>query len=270
MLAHKFNQHRKRLTWPAFTQPKIDGIRALYNSNRLQSRDGKLWNRDVCAHITAALSTLPSHITLDGELYKHGWRLQEINSAVAVNRNEPSPLTYLIEYHVFDFFDETRPDLPFASRHEHLSAIINHINSPVIRLVPTFEVPDEITFETFFQDFRARKFEGSMWRDPQSSYGLSERCTNKENRWPYLLKRKDWLDDWFAVHSFHYGNGRLSSTVGTIVCLTRNGQLFEVGTGFSDSEREHYLSNLPTSLHVQYETFSRDGIPLKPVYLEAK
>jgi DNA ligase-1 len=270
MLAHKYSQHKKKLVWPAFTQPKIDGVRALYNSGRLQSRDGKFWHRDVCAHICKALSDLPPHITLDGELYKHTWRLQEINSCVAVNRNEPAPLTYLIEYHVFDHFDETRPELAFIDRHERLCAIIDHICNPLIRLVPTYQVSNEIEFESFFAQFRSLKYEGSMWRASLSPYGLPSNCGNKENRWHCLLKRKDWLDDWFPVHSFNYGLGRLSSTVGTIVCLAPNGSPFEVGSGFSDADREHFLTNLPNSLHVQYETLSRDGIPLKPVFLEAK
>jgi hypothetical protein len=46
----------------------------------------------------------PSDWVLDGELYVHGWKLQDINQAVAVNATVrgATEKTKQVEYHIFD------------------------------------------------------------------------------------------------------------------------------------------------------------------------
>ena len=93
---------RQGPTYPCFIQPRLAGIRALYQLGHFQSQNaGKL------RHLTKPLSKIfGADVILDGALYVHGWSPEEIERAIAVDSDE-------IEYHVFDVVDFHRP---FASR----------------------------------------------------------------------------------------------------------------------------------------------------------
>ena len=93
---------RKGPTYPCFIQPRLAGIRALYQLGHFQSQNaGKL------RHLTEPLSKIfGADVILDGALYVHGWPIEEIERAIAVDCED-------VEYHVFDVVDFHRP---FASR----------------------------------------------------------------------------------------------------------------------------------------------------------
>src|ERR1700722_77162 len=102
--------------FPCFLQPKLNGVRALAHHESsgfvMQSRDEKLWSYAVLGHIMDELSAFLVEAQklfgqswnpiFDGELYVHGWRLGDINSAIAVKRLEPTVKTKNVEFHIFD------------------------------------------------------------------------------------------------------------------------------------------------------------------------
>jgi DNA ligase-1 len=269
MLAFKYAINQKHLTWPAFTQPKLDGVRAVYRDGAFYSRDLERWNENVVAHLLAAVEDIPKEVVLDGEFYVHGWKLQEINSAISVVRKEPSSQTFSVEYHVFDCLLKDFPTMPFVQRHQIMLDTLEGIGRKV-KPVSTYHVEDNLEFEKKYRDFRNAGFEGSMWRKSDAPYGLEQNCGNKENRWKVLLKRKEWLDAWFPCVGSESGKGKFETSTGALTCLTSDGKPFTVGSGLSDAEREQYRIHFPKLVHVQFETYSIDGIPLKPVFIEAK
>lgn len=107
LLAHVYSPHR--VTYPCYVQPKLNGIRALYQNGRFQSRDQQPFPPGLLQHLAEPLSNIfdPS-VILDGELYVHGWPLQRINGAVTPIRQEANEDTVKIEYHVFDTVDFTK------------------------------------------------------------------------------------------------------------------------------------------------------------------
>ena len=72
-----------RVTYPCYVQPKLNGIRALYQNGNFQSRDQLPFPPGLLNHLSSPLqSAFDPSVILDGELYVHGWPLQRINAAV--------------------------------------------------------------------------------------------------------------------------------------------------------------------------------------------
>lgn len=89
MLASDYNKVGHRITFPCFTSVKYDGVRCLAIKHcgevRLESRTGQPY---YVPHIQESLNTMMyDGQSLDGELYLHGYELQDITSAV--KREDP-------------------------------------------------------------------------------------------------------------------------------------------------------------------------------------
>lgn len=88
-----------------FIQPKLNGWRARGNTKtgEINLRNGDFWGRQISLpHISSELIELGKKgfpEWLDGELYKHGKTLGQIQSMIRKSSDE-------IEFHVFDFIGE--------------------------------------------------------------------------------------------------------------------------------------------------------------------
>ena len=70
MLAHKYNPDK--IQYPAYIQPKLDGVRCIFTKDGAFSRTGKQFKN--LRHIESALYSLfvtYPKLILDGELYNH-------------------------------------------------------------------------------------------------------------------------------------------------------------------------------------------------------
>jgi len=267
MLAKKFNEHRDKVEFPCFVQPKLNGIRALYWNGKMQSRDGHFFDESVVKHITDKLESVGSDYILDGELYVHGWSLQKINGAIAVNRKEKNDLSALVSYHVFDCINVMYPDMVFNVRDLHWSKIYEKLGQPAnVQVVDTRTIFSHSEGEKLFSLYKAQGYEGMMYR-LNEPYGLTEKCGNKENRWHVLLKRKDWLDEDCTIIGVEQGTGKYADCVGSLLLeFPDNGVLFHAGSGLSDMQRLKYMTNPPVGkvAKIKYEMLSDAGVPLKP------
>ncbi len=272
MLAHKLADHQSKLPEKVFIQPKLNGVRALYSGGRFQSRDEILWKPPVLQHLRDELIHLISdHMILDGELYVHGWSLQKINGAISVVRNEPSKHTSEVEYHVFDVIDTARPELSFRERFELLDALSHRIlfqRALKIKTVTTHYC-SQLHAEAHYALYRRSGYEGLMYRHPDKPYGFAHNCGNQQNRWPYLLKRKDWMDDDFPIVDFTTTTGDKGFRGFQLTCITPSGSTFDVGSGLSMLEVDDFTVTSPIgkTAKVKYEMLSDSGIPLKPTIL---
>jgi len=273
MLAHKFNDHQHKIVYPVYIQPKLNGIRGIYNHGVFQSRDEHLWKPDVLSHIVHELlaCTNPDQI-LDGELYVHGWSLQKINGAVAVTRNAPDKLTPIVEYHIFDILHVNDMLRPFAERAQDLFDLQQRITLHKLKkvhVVPTTRMSLQSS-EFAYNNYRKLGYEGIMYRDGSKPYGHEQLCGNKDNRWTYLLKRKAWVDDEFVILDFKLTVGEKGNRGFQLTCKTKEGRTFNVGSGLAHEEMEACEASPPIGklARVRYEMLSDDLIPLKPT-LEA-
>ena len=277
MLAHKFSDHQSKVTYPIFIQPKLNGVRGLYLNGEFQSRDNHLYHPSVVAHLTSVLTqVIPSNLILDGEFYLHGLSLQQINSAIAVNRTTPSPRTTSIQYHVFDCIDINNLQATTTERQTILTDLADKLTfrfgtNANVQIVPTTLATQSLA-ETLYAYYRHLGYEGIMYRSVNAPYGLEHNCGNKQNRWTHLLKRKEWMDDWFRAVDIELTEGDKGNQGFRLHCLTEDNQSFFIGSGLSQAEAAQFAENFPTNFqaHIKYEMLSDGLIPLKPTVLEYK
>lgn len=236
----------------------------------LQSRDEHLWGKAVLRDLRKELARVPDHYVLDGELYVHGWSLQQINSVGSVNRTNDHKDAGKLEYHVFDMLNVNFLELSFEERWYELCNLRDSLwNTSKIKFVTTSMVETEQQAEQLYWYFKhSCKFEGMMYRDRLAPYGLLYNCSNQENRWSCLLKRKDFLDEDCMIVDVKEGTGKFIGKVGSLVLrFPGNGKLFNAGSGLSDMQRETYMDKPPIGFkaRINYEMLSDTGVPLKPV-----
>lgn len=261
MLAKKYRPDK--ITFPCHIQPKLNGVRALWiPGHGLVSRETKVWLPSVLPHIHLALEGVDRH--LDGELYCHGMSLQQINSRVAVKRVDPHPEHGRIGFHVFDY-------VALRPFHERTNILADVGYQPPIHPVVTMECWSLADIENAFKLWRGQGYEGAIVRVSDAPYGLPVNCGNKENRWNYIQKRKDWLDVKLRGQAVIEGEGKYSGTCGSVEFIyPPTGRVFTAGSGLTDSERvrlwdmkERFPEASPRFV-VNYEMLSDIGKPLKP------
>lgn len=281
LLAHVYEPHR--VQFPCFVQPKLNGIRALYQWGAFQSRDQLPFPSGLLDHLAKPLKEVfPPDVILDGELYVHGWPLQRINSAVTPVRQEPTEDTRLVEYHVFDVVDFQSS---FEARHIFAD---NQLPLSQVHSVVTNLVESEGVANVAYAHYVSLGYEGMMYRlgdcpytvpkqpwDQWKPYSVGQVSTrlkymsDQDNRCWHLLKRKDWQDDEFEFLSINETTGDLGERGFQIWCLAKNGSRFKFGSGLTHAEVDHYLANPPIGRKVKgkYLCLSQDGIPLNPTII---
>lgn len=268
--------------WPCYVQPKLNGVRALvqlvpYALDKkthniphacFQSRDEKLWKQDILRHLSVQLEVLDKELgstILDGELYVHGWKLQRINSAIAVKRLEPTGDTPSVCFHVFDVVDPTRP---FSERWIPMRNLLAEANLPHIRPVDTSMVHDSDQLQRYFHMAVSAGYEGVMLR-PDGPYEFGETSHGTQKRSKFLWKHKSWVDDEFICSHVTEGEGKADIGIGALWCFSKNGTLFKVGTGFDDEERTEFMNNPPVGkqIRVRYLCLTDEGKPFNASFI---
>jgi DNA ligase-1 len=166
---------------------------------------------------------------------------------------------------VFDVLNVREPAMSFAERNVLLTELLSQVD-PCVKLVMTYTCTSSTEADRYYERFKSLGYEGMMYRDPRSPYGLTGHCSNKENRWKYLIKRKEWLDAEFSIVDFTLTRGDKGETGFQLTCETDDGKRFNVGSGLSDAELLEYEANPPLGqqARIRYEVLSDGGIPLKP------
>ncbi len=248
-------------------QPKLDGVRAMYQNGNFVSRDGKVWMKGILPHLEEELASynIPPNAITDGELYLHGLKLQEINARVTVNRTQRHKDVERIEYHIFDLVSPQ----PFLSRYVTLHTDWIGKHTQKIQKVPTHVVTTPEQADILYNEYRAKGFEGIMYRDLENGYSLPWFCSRKDNRSWSLMKRKGGFDvSGCKIIGIFHGTGKFSQTMGYVkVTHPEIKHPFDVGSGFSDFERDLLWRNRveleEASLDVKFDEYSKDGSPLR-------
>eukprot|EP01060_Flectonema_neradi_P003104 TRINITY_DN1196_c1_g1_i1.p1 TRINITY_DN1196_c1_g1~~TRINITY_DN1196_c1_g1_i1.p1 ORF type:complete len:629 (+),score=150.02 TRINITY_DN1196_c1_g1_i1:50-1936(+) len=245
LLAEKWDE-KKPITGYWMSE-KLDGVRAFWNGSTFLSRNGN--------EFTAPdwfTKCLPKDQHLDGELFCGRGKFQTTVSVVKSSAEHPGWKT--TTYEVFDIPSvkecwEKRMDamnsLPCAST--------SHIN---ICKQERCKGTDHVTKE--LNRIIDLKGEGVMLRQPGSMYVHSRSST--------LLKVKRFMDCEAIVRAIETGKGRNSGRMGALQCELENGKRFNVGTGFTDAQRNN-PPPVGSIITVKYQELTVGGIPRFPAYL---
>ncbi len=143
MLPRTFNPRYNH--YPCYLQPKLKGVRALYQCGVFQASDEKLWRPKVLEHLIDAFSPYRNslgNVIFDGVLYVHGWEDERISTAATVSLKDPTTDTLELQYHIFDVVDAERN---YSDRWLEVYPCIQFWNHSHIRVVSTVRIwfPEE-------------------------------------------------------------------------------------------------------------------------------
>ena len=241
MLAHKYNEDKAH--YPAFIQPKLDGVRCLFTTKGAFSRaNNQFMNVD---HIDQALKPFfaknPTAI-LDGELYNHGLKddFEKIISLVKKKKptdNDKAEAAELVQYHVYDVASMTIA--PYSIR-------LNYLNSDVFggfNTWPIMKVETKVVLD-FDEALKMHKknlklgYEGSIYRSFEGRY--------KGTRSWDLMKFKDFHDDEATIIGYDIGQGKREGTLGKFIMMDDDGNKFGCppGKGYNYKDLANMLNNI--------------------------
>jgi DNA ligase-1 len=251
MLAHKFSDHKGKMEFPVYVQPKLNGMRMLFDGENGWSRGNKEVIPDVIQH----LKFDTGGYILDGELMlPNNVLLQESMTAIKKYRPELSPK---LLYHVYDV---VLPEQHYDNRMEILDTIFMDAPKNVVR-VKTVKVDDESQVSHLHQLFVQDGYEGTMVRDPLANYEINKRSYS-------LLKLKDFTDAEYRIVDVIDGDGS-DRGLAIFILEAEHGQHFNCRPEGSQENRADLFKNrrslIGKYLTVRYFELSKDGVPIFPV-----
>ena len=251
MLAHKFKDHKGKVEFPVYVQPKLNGMRMLFDGEVGFSRG----NKEIIPEVIQHLKFDTGGYTLDGELMlPNNQLLQESMKAIKKYRSDLSPQ---LIYHVYDIVDDT---LSYEEREKIIWEL--WVKFPAnVKKVLTTKAKDESEVFKWHKNFTEDGYEGTMIRNPEMKYEIGKRSYS-------LLKLKDFVDAEYKIVNVVDGAG---SDVGLAIfeLETDDGQRFNCRPeGTQENRADLYKKRkqlLGKFLTVRYQELSKDGIPIFPV-----
>ena len=259
MLAHKYEDHKDKLQYPVYVQPKLDGIRCIVRKDGMWTRNGK---KIVSApHIYESLQhhfkTNPN-LVLDGELYFHD--KQNFNTICSlVKKTKPTVddlvlSSQSIEYWIYDVasskvhFDHRKVELHAFAHDKHIRVLLGE------------RVDSEAKMIEKYGKYIEQGYEGLMIRTIDGKY------ENKRSK--HLLKYKTFSDSEFTIVDVYEGKGRLSGKCGQMLLETEDGtRFYSTANGDENymaelwNRREELIGKQAT---VKYFELTVDGVPRFP------
>lgn len=276
MLALNYKDRKHNVKWPAFAQPKLDGVRCIakktsHDKILYTSRKGKEY--ETLSHLTNYLLPLLNvGESVDGEIYNPDLTFQETVSRVKRVKTDRSDISHNpVQYHIYDFVNETEP---FKDRFDNLTTrfidvltanMADSKKNPLV-LVDTELIKNEAELLEVHLNFMDDGYEGTMIRNAEGLYLPDYRSSD-------LLKFKDFKDAEYKIIGGKEGSGKDEGTI-IFRCITDKGQDFDVRPRGTWDQRKYWFDNLHNLLGrmliVRYQELTDDGIPRFPVGIEIR
>lgn len=257
MLAQKYRDHAAKIKWPAFVQPKLDGIRCI-----AIIKNGKcsLWTRtrkriNSVPHIVTFLENYfeGKSIILDGELYNHDLKSDFEKIVSAVRKDEPAPGNEIVQYHVYDIID-------IGTFQYRATQLLRLPAGGTVQYVPTHKVESEEKALEYYSICMEDGYEGIMIRNSDAIYEVNKRSYN-------LQKVKEFDDDEFEIVGTEEGKGTMAGKA-VFICKTKKGDTFNAKMKGKLENLRQYLNNpkvIGKKLTVRYQGYTKYNIPRFPV-----
>ncbi|HSK03123.1 MAG TPA: DNA ligase [Kofleriaceae bacterium] len=245
LLAHKWELEHDPTGW--WMSEKLDGIRAYWDGEAFVSRLG---NRFFAPDWF--IEDLPAD-TLDGELWVGRKMFQRTTSIVRSGAagQDWKAVSYVV-------FDAPNARGGFEARIAHVEKVLKKAAAPHARALEHARCEGVDHLREELRRVESLGGEGLMLRKPGSSYEIG-RSTS-------LLKVKTFHDAEARVIGHAPGAGKHKGKLGALVCELPGGATFNVGTGFSDQEREAPPA-IGAVITFRYQELSDDGVPRFPTYV---
>lgn len=245
LLAHRWENDVELTGW--WMSEKLDGVRAYWDGARFLSRLGNEFFPPEWF-----VERLPK-TPLDGELWSG--RKQFQRTVGIVKRRDRSPSWKELRYVVFD---APAHGAVFEERLSALEALVTTAKVEWLELCAHARCEGVEHLKRELARVEALGGEGLMLRQPGSRYEVGRSST--------LLKVKSFHDAEARVVGHVPGAGRHKGRLGALEVELGDGTRFNVGTGFSDREREA-PPPLGALITFRYQELSNAGVPRFPSYV---
>lgn len=268
MLAHSYTKRSHNIVWPAYVQPKLNGVRCICRITNKGieyiSRKGKKYTN--LGHLNESVKALlkETKVPLDGEIFHPEWSFQEIIRALKKYREG---ITEQLQYWIYDIVD-TEED--FIGRFNNLerafitlsgASCVSNPKYDKLVVVKTMMVQNEVHFKVIHKEHTKSAFEGTIIRNLKGKYVLKNRSKD-------LQKYKDFQDSEYEIIGGSEATGNDSGTV-IFTCQTTEGKTFSVRPMGSREQRREWLRDIKSfvgkKLTVRYQELSEEGTPIFPV-----
>ena len=264
MLASKWEDSKDKITYPIFSQPKLDGIRCIVTSEGMFSRNGKAIIS--APHIRESLSEVFEaypNLILDGELYADKFA-NDFNKIVSlVKKTKPTDADLKeskknIQYWIYDLPDN---DIQFGYRCDRLNHLFETFDffSKHCVEVETNICNDEDEVMGLYEEYVEHGFEGQILR-------TNGKYENKRSK--FLLKHKSFIDEEYTIIGVCEGEGNKTNMVGYMTFETADGKPFKSNVKATFEESEEMFRNrkqlIGKQATIKYFNLTPDGIPRFP------
>ena len=240
MLAHKYNEDKA--DYPAFIQPKLDGVRCLFSTKGAFSRTGNQFMNVM--HIEKALEPFFAkhpNAVVDGELYNHGLKDDFEKIISLVRKKKPTvqdvvEASQLTQYHVYDI--ASMEYATYIDRNLFILAEPCFKNKYCIQITPTRLATDFDHAQQWHEKNLKAGYEGSIYRTPSGKY--------KGTRSWDLMKFKDFHDAEATIINYEVGKGKREGTLGKFIMEDEDGNVFGCppGKGYDYKGMANLLENI--------------------------
>ena len=251
---------------PMLCSRKIDGVRNLFRYNPETeeiisiSRGGGNYNV-ATTHLRNNETLLNffkenPDIILDGELYHHGWSLQEISGTCRLKTWEDR--CEHIEYWIYDIADDTKTAQERVEFLETLEEVFE--NESKFTILEHYELTGWEEVKRYHDKFVKEGFEGLVARKPDKKYQFGKRNSD----W---IKLKCYLDAEFEITGISDG---LRPEDMCFTLITDDRKPFKAKPIGDRWLKDYYLNNWESFVGkkatVKFFAWSNEGIPTQPVF----
>ncbi len=260
-----YQDQLKNVKFPCISTPKLNGVNATYwllpdGSLKLTSRGGETY--PAIPHLEYYIIKLMKHLgttALNGELYIHGEHLQDIQSAV----KKPKELSKQLEFNIFEFPLITNS---YCVKNKIMNDVLEELSNffedeaNKVYLLTGVEVYSHEDIETHYNQCMVANLEGTVIYNANAVYTFNVRSSD-------VFKYKKVQSKEFLIASFELDKNGLP-----VFIMNVEDKFFKAkpkGTqAYWSSINPHTFVNKWAT--IEFETYSKDGIPLKPIFVSIR
>jgi len=254
MLAHKYDPDKA--DYPAYIQPKLDGVRCLFTKDGAFSRAGnQFMNVEHIEYDLKPVFNRYPNLILDGELYNHGLK-DDFNKIISlVKKKKPTKddrieAAQQVQYHMYDV--ASFPNATYTWRWGFINRLTDSSMVRTSNCLVITESKVALDFDDaalLHQKNLKLGYEGSIYRTLDGYY--------KGTRSWDLMKFKDFHDAEATIINYEVGKGKREGTLGKFIMEDDDGIVFGCppGKGYDYAALAEMLENAAQYLG-QWATFT--------------
>lgn len=174
MKISNYKDHPNKVSFPCLVGVKLNGSRAMFKDGKVVSKAGRVETFKV-KHILDQVNQLS--VDVDGEVYRHGWSLQRIQSA----RNKPNSDTPELMLYIFDIPNKELTVEERTSKLDDLRIEIAEKQLPNLAVVTKETISSLEDLNKYFEEVTP-EYEGIVIWNIGSTYEFGVR-SNKVLKW---------------------------------------------------------------------------------------